>query len=103
MAAVPPPLAVSESLPEPAPFEVSDGAVNAPRTVVIPDLVTESCAMPPTRRRIRNDPAALDVSVTSSSQPSKVVAPEFHVAVEAIGLATLVIVPRVKVFAPKKD
>jgi len=59
--------------------------------------------VPPTRKRIKKEPAALLVSVTSSVQPSKVVAPLFHVAVDAIGLAALVIVPRVNVFAPRKD
>ena len=98
---VPPPDAVSASFPLPAPFDVKLTAVRAPSAVTTPDLFTLNCDVPPTRKRIRKDPAALDVSVTSSVQPSKVVAPEFHVAVEAIGVAALVIVPRVNNFAPK--
>jgi hypothetical protein len=65
-------------------------------------LFTLNWDVPPTRRRIRKEPAALLVSVTSSVQPSKVVAPEFQVAVDEIGEAALVIVPSVKVLAPRK-
>ena len=55
------------------------------------------------RSCIRKEPAAEAVSVTSSSQPSKVTPALFQVAVEAIGLAAALIVPRVKVFAPRND
>ena len=103
IAAVPPPPEVKVNLPEPAPLLTTLLEVAEPSATVFPDLSTLNSAVPPTLRRIRNEPPALEVSVTSSSQPSKVVAPLFQVAVEAIGDAALVMVPRVKVFAPKND
>jgi len=70
--------------------------------VTTPDLFTLNCDVPPTRKRMRKEPAALAVSVTSVSRPSKVTPALFHVAVEAIGLAAALIVPSVNSFAPKK-
>jgi len=99
---VPPPLAVRANLPEPAPLDVRLTAVRAPSAVTTPDLFTLNCDVPPTRKRIRKEPAALAVSVTSVSKPSKVTPALFHVAVVATGLAAALIVPSVKVFAPRK-
>ena len=65
-------------------------------------MLTLNCDVPPTRKRIRKEPAALAVSVTSVSNPSKVTPALFHVAVVATGEAAALIVPRVKVFAPRK-
>src|SRR5215831_20852857 len=69
---------------------------------VLPDLSTVNSLTPPTRKLIRRLVAEDAVSVTSSCQPSKVTPALFHVALDAIWVEALEMVPRVKVFWPRK-